>query len=227
MEAVPDRPSWNPSRRCTATNRAGERCWRQPIPGGYVCVNHGGRAPQVKQSAKARLLAGADLAIDYLVGLLTPRPPCPACGRSDADRDPVVVKACQIVLDRSGFHPTLAVEHVEAPDPYADLTMDEMIERLETMLEQMRAMRDADRARMLEREQEQAVLDARQADAARLIDAAAVDDVMLHEVGGVAVPLDFEAGEPLAFDVEHHAADPIPQGTCTSENWTTDSEAVK
>lgn len=101
-------------RRCQATNRAGERCGRAPIPGGYVCVVHGGTAPAVKQSARRRLLAGADLAIDYLLNLLTPKPPCETCGRSDADRDPVVVRACQLVLDRSGF-PSHAGGGADAP----------------------------------------------------------------------------------------------------------------
>src|SRR5687767_359834 len=67
------RPYGPLSVRCRGTNRAGAPCGRAPIPGGYVCVLHGGRAPQVQQSAKARLLAGADLAIDYLLKLLEPR----------------------------------------------------------------------------------------------------------------------------------------------------------
>jgi hypothetical protein len=108
---------------------------------------HGGGAPAVQQSARARLLAGADLAIDYLLNLLTPKPPCEHCGRSDADRDPVVVRACQLVLDRSGFHPTLTVEQA-APlqNEYDELTEDQLIERLEKMLEQTRASRDFHRA---------------------------------------------------------------------------------
>jgi hypothetical protein len=99
-------------RRCTATNRAGERCRRAPIPGGNVCVMHGGRAPQTIAAAKAKLAAARDFAIDYLLRLLEPRPPCEHCGRSDADRDPVVVRAAQIVLDRAGFGPkaTLTVD---------------------------------------------------------------------------------------------------------------------
>ena len=140
MEVV-TRPAWNPARQCTATNRAGDRCRRQPIPGGEVCVMHGGAAPQVQKSAKAKLLAGADLAIDYLIGLLTPKPPCPQCGRSDVDRDPVVVRACQLVLDRSGFHPTLTVEQVAPPNEFADLTEDELIDTLEAMLVDARASR--------------------------------------------------------------------------------------
>jgi hypothetical protein len=145
MEGL-ERPGWNPARQCTATSRSGERCQRQPIPGGEVCVVHGGRAPQVQASAKARLLAGADLAIDYLLNLLTPRPPCEHCGRSDADRDPTVVRACQLVLDRSGFHPTLSVEHTPPPpNAYARLSEDELVEKLEAMLATAIAQRDSHR----------------------------------------------------------------------------------
>lgn len=133
--------------RCQGTNRDGGPCGRAPIPGGFVCVLHGGKAPQVQKSAKARLLAGADLAIDYLLNLVTPKPPCETCGRSDADRDPVVVRACQLILDRSGFHPTLAVEQAAPPpDEHADETWDETIAHLEALLEQARKMRDAERA---------------------------------------------------------------------------------
>ena len=32
--------------------------------------------------------------------------PCPHCGRSDADRDPVAVRAAMAILDRCGFGPT-------------------------------------------------------------------------------------------------------------------------
>ena len=142
MEAL-ERPPWNPARRWTATNRQGERCQRQPIPGGFVCVMHGGKVPAVQQSAKARLLAGADLAIDYLLSMLEPRQPCEACGRSDADRDPVVVRACQLVLDRSGFHPTLAVEQVAPSNPFADLSEDDLIEHLETLLDSAKTARQA------------------------------------------------------------------------------------
>jgi hypothetical protein len=105
--------------RCNGTNREGGPCGRPPIPGGTVCRFHGGSAPQTKQAAQRRLLAAADFAIDYLLALLTPRPPCEACGRSDADRDPVVVRACQLVLDRSGFHPSLTVSHEDRREPSA------------------------------------------------------------------------------------------------------------
>ena len=105
------------TRRCSAHNRLGEPCGVTPIPGGSQCRFHGGNAPQVREAAQRRLLRAADYAIDYLLSLLEPRPPCPECGRSDADRDPTVVRACQLVLDRSGFHPTLAIQAAPRPEP--------------------------------------------------------------------------------------------------------------
>ncbi len=47
-------------RRCRATSkRSGERCRRLAIPGGAVCVMHGGAAPQVAAAAQRRLSSAA------------------------------------------------------------------------------------------------------------------------------------------------------------------------
>lgn len=56
--------------RCTATNRQGKRCGRRPIPGGTVCVMHGGGAPQVKEAAMARLMRLQNPAIDRMEQLI-------------------------------------------------------------------------------------------------------------------------------------------------------------
>jgi hypothetical protein len=57
--------------RCTATSKQSRhRCKRRPIPGGSVCVIHGGAAPQVQAAAQARLLALQHLAIDRLTTLI-------------------------------------------------------------------------------------------------------------------------------------------------------------
>jgi hypothetical protein len=44
------------ARRCTATSKqSGERCKRLAIPGGTVCVMHGGASPAVRAAAEERL----------------------------------------------------------------------------------------------------------------------------------------------------------------------------
>ncbi|HXG90537.1 MAG TPA: hypothetical protein VNJ02_19605 [Vicinamibacterales bacterium] len=108
------------TRRCTATSKGtGTRCGSPPIPGGFVCRFHGGAVPAVRKSARERLLAMVDPALDALLRFLRTAPPCEHCGRSDADRDPVVLRAAQLVLDRTGFSPALAVTVTPAA-PRAD-----------------------------------------------------------------------------------------------------------
>jgi hypothetical protein len=97
-------------RQCTATNRAGERCGRAPVPGCVVCSLHGGKVPAVQKAGRERLLAMVEPALDALLRFLRTAPPCEHCGRSDADRDPLVLRAAQIVLDRTGMHPKVDVQ---------------------------------------------------------------------------------------------------------------------
>jgi len=88
------------SRRCTAhlTDGSGERCLKAAICGGTVCATHGGSAPQVKRSARERLLEAADPAAARLVRAL------------ESEDDRAAIRAAQIILDRAGLHPTQAVE---------------------------------------------------------------------------------------------------------------------
>ena len=89
----------NDSRRCAAhSSQTGERCKKAAIKGGTVCASHGGRAPQVKKSAKERLAELVEPALNGLHKALK------------SGEIPSIVKAAQIVLDRTGFHPTQAVE---------------------------------------------------------------------------------------------------------------------
>jgi len=69
-----------------------------------------------------------DPALDALLRALKTGPPCEHCGRSDADRDPVVLRAAQLVLDRAGYHPTLAIANAApAPTEYDSLSDDDAI----------------------------------------------------------------------------------------------------
>ena len=85
--------------RCTAHISDGSRqCERWAINGGTVCATHGGRAPQVMKSARERLAELVEPALEGLHAALK------------SGEIPSIVKAAQIVLDRTGFHPTKAVE---------------------------------------------------------------------------------------------------------------------
>ena len=95
-----------PHRQCTAKAKGtGERCRRPPIRGGTVCEKHGGSAPQVKRSARRRLLEMAEPAAAALsIALDT------AVRQRDVPRIVAVAKA---ILDRAG-HPAGAELHVQA-----------------------------------------------------------------------------------------------------------------
>ncbi len=159
MDSLPG--AWAGEYRCTATNRAGERCGRRSIAGGTVCVMHGGSIPAVQQSAKLRLLAMVDPVMGAFEEILDSwhRTKCETCGKPTGDPAPVI-RVGQLVLDRSGFHPTLTVEQAAPPNPYADFSEDELIEKLEAMLADARARRDMHRAHALPDAVDAVLLDA-------------------------------------------------------------------
>lgn len=50
----------DPERRCTAKAKStGVQCGRYAVPGGRVCVTHGGNAPQVREAGERRVAAKA------------------------------------------------------------------------------------------------------------------------------------------------------------------------
>lgn len=128
-------------RRCTATNRSGERCGRASSVGAFVCDRHGGKSPRSLEKARERIQELVEPALDVLHRATRSAPACEHCGRSDADRDPTAVRAAVAILDRTGFHPTMSVE-VAPPNPYAECSEDELIEKLETLLAAAKARRD-------------------------------------------------------------------------------------
>jgi hypothetical protein len=111
---------------------------------------HGGNYPNVREAAKLRLLAMVEPILDVFEEIVEiwHSTRCPVCEKPTGDPIPVI-RVGQLVLDRAGFHPTLTVEHAPPPDN-DDATIDETIERLETLLAQARAIRDAERAHVIE-----------------------------------------------------------------------------
>lgn len=55
--------------RCRAHTSKGKPCGKWAIVGGFVCMTHGGTAPQVRRRANERLLAMAPRAVQIIVEL--------------------------------------------------------------------------------------------------------------------------------------------------------------
>lgn len=87
---------WSPPlAACTATkHRTGEPCRMAAIVGGTVCPAHGGRAPQVRAAALARLEAAVPSTLDKLISL-----------RDQASDLAVSLRASVDIMDRAGYRP--------------------------------------------------------------------------------------------------------------------------
>lgn len=110
-------------RRCKAhlTNGSGGRCKKAAIKGGTVCGTHGGSAPQVKRSARERLLEAADPAAARLVKAL------------ESVDERAAIKAAQLILDRAGIGPMSAVElSGEIAVTATSITLDALLATLST-----------------------------------------------------------------------------------------------
>jgi hypothetical protein len=115
------------SRRCTATSKTtGQPCGAYAIHGGFVCGYHGGKAPQTVAAAKRRLVEMVDASLRYINRAL----------ETDETCDPVAMKAAQLVLDRAGLHPTLALRAETQPEaPWAEYLTDAEMEIVTGLIE--------------------------------------------------------------------------------------------
>jgi len=105
--------------RCTAKSKqSGERCKLAPIPGGTVCVVHGGSAPAAKMAAQRRLIGMIDPAMAALLRAI-----------EECEEWPTKVRAAIAVLDRAGFGPTASLRLDEQGGDYAALSSAELKER--------------------------------------------------------------------------------------------------
>jgi hypothetical protein len=121
-------------RRCTATSKqSGERCKRRPHPGSNVCVIHGAGAPQTKRTARERLEALVDPAINTLRKVLQQG--------LDTGNASSAVRAALGILDRCGFHPSQCVELTgEGGGPVEVARLNHHLDRLSVEEKEMLAM---------------------------------------------------------------------------------------
>jgi riboflavin biosynthesis pyrimidine reductase len=79
----------------------------------FVCALHGGKTPLAQQAAREFLDGLREPALEVLYRATRNAPPCEHCGRSDADRDPVAVRAAVEILNRTGFGPHATIDTTE------------------------------------------------------------------------------------------------------------------
>ncbi len=92
---------WRVYGRCCAKSKQSQRrCRRLPSPGGYVCVIHGGKAPQVRKLAEKRLEALALPAIKALTWWVQQR-----------EFPATAATMINSVLDRTGFEAVSKTKH--------------------------------------------------------------------------------------------------------------------
>lgn len=134
-----------PSIRCGALTGNGKRCRRFPIRGGTRCTLHGGGSPQARRVAEEMLAIARVPAARALLQVIEDwsADTCDVCGRPHGDPSPVI-RAATAVLDRTGFHPSMALE-VSRAEPRAPswarwLTNDQLM--------QLRSWIEAARRRM-------------------------------------------------------------------------------
>lgn len=129
-------------RQCVASNRAGERCKRAPIPGGTVCILHGGGVSHVKEAAHRRLLAMieplTDIIDEHVERFNGSR--CPTCGGPTGDIAPII-KMWQLVMDRIGLGPqaTLSLQR-DTNTQLEDASLDDLLAKLHELKTQEDAL---------------------------------------------------------------------------------------
>ena len=115
--------------QCSAKSKQSQkRCKRHAIPGGSVCIIHGGGAAQVIAKARQRILEMVDPALARLGQVIR-----------DPESEASSVRAARDVLDRAGLKPVdkLQLEAgIRVPDPGREVLSDAALERLIAMAEE-------------------------------------------------------------------------------------------
>jgi hypothetical protein len=139
--------------KCGAPSRlTGAPCSRNVAPGFSKCYLHGGATPSARIAAERALAVARTPAIEALHAILTDwgSEVCDKCGRPNYENAHPVIRAAQIILDRTGFGPKATIE-VTKPDADGldvDLLTDGERDELAGLLAQVRELKDRVRARL-------------------------------------------------------------------------------
>ena len=111
---------------CKESLPNGEPCTRFAIPGGFVCLVHGGDNKSIREAAKTRLLMLVEPALRVIRR-------CMASGDEG-----IALKAAMTILDRSGYKDVIAAE--EAPEDLSKVSKAQLFERAQAAMQRIREL---------------------------------------------------------------------------------------
>lgn len=135
-------------------NRKGLPCQRNVQPGLTACNMHGGASPAAKIKAEQMLAQARLPACEALFEIIDQwhETMCATCGypSGDVDTQKVILRAAQLILDRTGMGPRSTVEMVPQKDGDLDLELmtDEEMAQLDLLLGQVKDLKDRVRLRL-------------------------------------------------------------------------------
>lgn len=140
---------------CGAPNSHGMPCRRAPMHGMTRCQLHGGANPAAKIKSEQMLAQARLPACEALFTILEDwqRDTCPSCGfpaANSVDNQKVIIRAAQVILDRSGLGPRATIETVTQTDGdlNLDLLTDNEMGLLDYHLAQIKELKETVRARL-------------------------------------------------------------------------------
>ena len=132
----------------------GDPCQRQVFPGMTRCNLHGGANPAAKIKAEQMLAQARLPACEALYEIIDTwqRAECAICHHPSADVDMLktIIRAAQVILDRTGVGPRSTVEVTKQSDGDLDLDLltDVEMEQLDLLLGQLKDFKQGVRVRL-------------------------------------------------------------------------------
>lgn len=140
--------------KCGAAKTNGLPCQRGCSPGMTRCNLHGGANPAAKIKSEQMLAQARLPACEALFEIIDTwsREVCPTCEHPSADIDQmkVIIRAAQVILDRSGLGPRATVEITKQSDGDLDLDLltDGEMAEMDRLLEAIKELKSQIRLRL-------------------------------------------------------------------------------
>lgn len=140
--------------KCGRPRTNGQPCNNKPMPGSVACSLHGGANLSAKIKAEQMLAQARLPACEALYDILEnwQRATCLACGYPSGDTNllKTIIRACQVILDRTGMGPRTTIEVIKQTDGDLDLDLctEDELKLLDDRLDALKEIKTGIRARL-------------------------------------------------------------------------------